>query len=893
MNARAANGEVTSRTMSPLQENTPLLARQAKSSRVASAVALVLGVALAAFVATTRGATSIVSSQVALGAERAPRVATLAAADGDDANATAPAPSADDANTTALAPSADDANATAPAPSADDSADDANTTYVAADSSAADAEADKKAKFQKAAEEAATAANKHLEDILEKLTAAENKLSEKLTANTDLGGKIHDRTDFVQKALQKVEKLHHALEGSLANIDKDISDDQAKCYLHRYRDLRFTFGHNIARAKKHWVDHGRHEHRTLDCDYITNEEAQCYLNRYKDLRRAFGHNIGAAKRHWNKHGKKEGRDKECASHKQVKSSKAKFTKKIAAFKTRAADLKEKLKALEVRTADTQKQHDALQAKDEDAKKKVATAKKAVDETPATPPAEGASVACLDGKGTGVLRVMNDGGRLRQYASMANVHEWDPSGKITKIDCAPYDIITDPRLTSKAAYDAELKEKAEQAAIPPEGASVKCLAGVPPLTECAACKNTTIYRVIDDVGTLSAYDTPEIASSWGVEPVVKNDCSKYHINGTITETKEEHEAAAKAAADAAAAEAAAMQNQPTMDRIANLTTDIKKVGAKLNQTSLAEVKETLANTSAIVGTISSKQPEIAAAIEALKKKLSDSSLTIAEKKELLEKNNVTIAALRAKIVELNATNAEEHATLQNTLANLSNMTSRAEAYKAKMDAMANETHVPVAVDMPAPPVPTSPVHDRALEEHDIAAMFEHELNEIIKHLDAQYNKTHDHDDDHDGDHDGDHEHLAEHFFEPPLNHEVGDLPAGFPTAMEDHAGIQNGVAFIENCGVPQDIVDFLNKTDSNIEKLEEYFKDHPHYGTFDIAAMLKEMETTWKEHGVCHLDDDDDDHYNYDPTGKIQKPDDPAQAAALKEQIVHPTPPSEV
>ena len=396
--------------MSSLQENAPLLRRPAKSSRgvsaarVASAVALVLGVALAAFVATTRGATSIVSSQVALGAERAPRVATLAAADGDDANATAPAPSADDANTTALAPSADDANATAPAPSADDSADDANTTYVAADSSAADAEADKKAKFIKAAEEAATAANKHLEDILEKLTAAENKLSENITANTDLGGKIHDRTDFVQKALQKVEKLHHALEGSLANIDKDISDDQAKCYLHRYRDLRGAFGHNIAAAKNHWVDHGRHEHRTLDCDYITNEEAQCYLNRYSDLRRAFGHNIGAAKRHWNKHGKKEGRDKECDSHKQVKSSKAKFTKKIAEFKTRAADLKEKLKALEVRTADTQKQHDALQAKDEDAKKKVATAKKAVDETPATPP--------RGGRLRGVPRRQGDGGLTR-------------------------------------------------------------------------------------------------------------------------------------------------------------------------------------------------------------------------------------------------------------------------------------------------------------------------------------------------------------------------------------------------------------------------------------------------------------------------------------------------
>ena len=37
LNARAANGEVTSRTMSPLQENTPLLARQAKSSRGVSA----------------------------------------------------------------------------------------------------------------------------------------------------------------------------------------------------------------------------------------------------------------------------------------------------------------------------------------------------------------------------------------------------------------------------------------------------------------------------------------------------------------------------------------------------------------------------------------------------------------------------------------------------------------------------------------------------------------------------------------------------------------------------------------------------------------------------------------------------------------------------------------
>ena len=137
---------------------------------------------------------------------------------------------------------------------------------------------------------------------------------------------------------------------------------------------------------------------------------------------------------------------------------------------------------------------------------------------------------------------------------------------------------------------------------------------------------------------------------------------------------------------------------------------------------------------------------------------------------------------------------------------------------------------------------------------------------------------------DDDHDDDHKPLAEHSSEPPLNYNVGDLPEGFPKAMAEHVGIQDGVALIENCGVPQDIVDFLNKTDSNIEKLDEYFNNHPHYGTFDIAAMLKEMETTWKEHGVCHLDDDD--HYKYDPTGQIPKPDDPAQAAALREHILH-------
>ena len=251
---------------------------------------------------------------------------------------------------------------------------------------------------------------------------------------------------------------------------------------------------------------------------------------------------------------------------------------------------------------------------------------------------------------------------------------------------------------------------------------------------------------------------------------------------------------------------------------------------------------------------------------MKKKLSDSSLTIAEKKELLEKNNVTIAALRAKIVELNATNAEEQRDLAEHPREPVEHDVESGGVQGEngRDGERN-TRARRGPTCPRPRSRRPPCTtglSRSTTSRPCSSTSSTRLSSIST---AQYNKTHDHDDDHDdhdgdhdGDHDDDHKPLAEHSSEPPLNYNVGDLPEGFPKAMAEHVGIQDGVAFIENCGVPQDIVDFLNKTDSNIEKLDEYFNNHPHYGTFDIAAMLKEMETTWKEHGVCHLDDDHHD-----------------------------------
>jgi hypothetical protein len=55
---------------------------------------------------------------------------------------------------------------------------------------------------------------------------------------------------------------------------KEMSDIQAKCYLMRYPDLRNAYGIDIAKAKKHWVDHGLNENRSKEC----NEQLLSLIN---------------------------------------------------------------------------------------------------------------------------------------------------------------------------------------------------------------------------------------------------------------------------------------------------------------------------------------------------------------------------------------------------------------------------------------------------------------------------------------------------------------------------------------------------------------------------------------------------------------------------------------
>jgi len=70
-----------------------------------------------------------------------------------------------------------------------------------------------------------------------------------------------DEYDRVQKALQEeLDRLERKQQLEF------MSDEQAKCYLARYIDLRNAFGSDIERAKKHWIDHGISEKRIKECD---------------------------------------------------------------------------------------------------------------------------------------------------------------------------------------------------------------------------------------------------------------------------------------------------------------------------------------------------------------------------------------------------------------------------------------------------------------------------------------------------------------------------------------------------------------------------------------------------------------------------------------------------
>ena len=94
-----------------------------------------------------------------------------------------------------------------------------------------------------------------------------------------------------------------------------------RCYLNRYADLRRAFGNNCAKAKDHYIKHGRKEKRNYKCSKPRPRprpklpggfDCRCYLNRYADLRRAFGNNCAKAKDHYIKHGRKEKRNYKCS-----------------------------------------------------------------------------------------------------------------------------------------------------------------------------------------------------------------------------------------------------------------------------------------------------------------------------------------------------------------------------------------------------------------------------------------------------------------------------------------------------------------------------------------------------------------------------------------------------
>ena len=125
----------------------------------------------------------------------------------------------------------------------------------------------------------------------------------------------------------------------LGGPQEHISDCEAQCYLNRYADLKNALGNDIARAKQHWTDWGRHEGRNPTCAVpceLSDCEARCYLNRYADLKNALGNDIARAKQHWTDWGLPEGRDPTCAYPCELSDCQAQC------YMNRYADLKQNL-----------------------------------------------------------------------------------------------------------------------------------------------------------------------------------------------------------------------------------------------------------------------------------------------------------------------------------------------------------------------------------------------------------------------------------------------------------------------------------------------------------------------------------------------------------------------
>jgi hypothetical protein len=102
-----------------------------------------------------------------------------------------------------------------------------------------------------------------------------------------------------------------------------MTKDEASCYLYRYHELAAKFGTNstgsIEKAITHWKEYGQKEKRDKTCEKdLTEDEASCYLNRYADVKSletsvASPANLTKAiQNHWKLKGKTEGRNKHCA-----------------------------------------------------------------------------------------------------------------------------------------------------------------------------------------------------------------------------------------------------------------------------------------------------------------------------------------------------------------------------------------------------------------------------------------------------------------------------------------------------------------------------------------------------------------------------------------------------
>lgn len=82
-----------------------------------------------------------------------------------------------------------------------------------------------------------------------------------------------------------------------------LNDKEAQCYLNRYPDLKDYFGSDLRGAKEHWARFGctPSEKRIFACPkrkcnkLLSDDEARCYLNRYEDLRMVYGEDLDKAK----------------------------------------------------------------------------------------------------------------------------------------------------------------------------------------------------------------------------------------------------------------------------------------------------------------------------------------------------------------------------------------------------------------------------------------------------------------------------------------------------------------------------------------------------------------------------------------------------------------------